>query len=202
MKVDRENRVYTIIFTFVITFAFVIILSLINSVTGPTVQKNQELFKVKAILNAMGITYLSDDEALEKFRNEVQKVENTNYEIYRANSDGEDVYALIFSGSGLWGTITGVLAVDSSVSRIKGIDFISQNETPGLGGRIEESWFKDQFRGEKVSAGMINVSVTKTDGSKEDEKVDAVTGATLTSKSVEKIVNDSLAKLREALGVK
>jgi len=49
---------------------------------------------------------------------------------------------------------------------------------------------------------MVSVSVTKTDGSKEDGKVDAVTGATLTSKSVEKIVNDSLVRLREVLGVK
>jgi len=202
MKIDRENKVYTIAFTFIITFAFVIVLSLINNATEPTVKKNQELLKVKAILNAMDISYLSDDEALDKFRNDVQKVENDKYEIYKTTSGGEEIYALIFSGSGLWGTITGVLAVDSSLSTIKGIDFISQSETPGLGGRIEENWFKDQFRDEKVSSGMISVSVTKTDGSKEDGKVDAVTGATLTSKSVEKIVNDSLAKLREVLGVK
>ncbi|NLH38170.1 MAG: FMN-binding protein [Thermotogaceae bacterium] len=202
MKIDRENKVYTIAFTFIITFAFVIVLSLINNATEPTVKKNQELLKVKAILNAMDISYLSDDEALDKFRNDVQKVENDKYEIYKTTSGGEEIYALIFSGSGLWGTITGVLAVDSSLSTIKGIDFISQSETPGLGGRIEENWFKDQFRDEKVSSGMISVSVTKTDGSKEDGKVDAVTGATLTSKSVEKIVNDSLVRLREVLGVK
>ena len=202
MKIDRESRFYTIVFTFIITFAFVIVLSLINNATEPTVKKNQELLKVKAILNAMGISYQSDDEALNKFRSDVQQVENDKYEIYKANSGGGEIYALIFSGSGLWGTITGVLAVDSSLSTIKGIDFISQSETPGLGGRIEENWFKDQFRDEKVSSGMISVSVTKTDGSKEDGKVDAVTGATLTSKSVEKIVNDSLVRLREVLGVK
>ncbi|HCL99161.1 MAG TPA: FMN-binding protein [Fervidobacterium sp.] len=202
MKIDRENRFYTIVFTFIITFAFVIVLSLINNATEPTVKKNQELLKVKAILNAMDISYLSDDEALDKFRNDVQKVENDKYEIYKTTSGGEEIYALIFSGSGLWGTITGVLAVDSSLSTIKGIDFISQSETPGLGGRIEENWFKDQFRDEKVADGMVSVSVTKTDGSKEDGKVDAVTGATLTSKSVEKIVNDSLVRLREVLGVK
>ncbi|HOH53763.1 MAG TPA: FMN-binding protein [Fervidobacterium sp.] len=202
MKIDRENKVYTIAFTFIITFAFVIVLSLINNATEPTVKKNQELLKVKAILNAMDISYLSDDEALDKFRNDVQKVENDKYEIYKTTSGGEEIYALIFSGSGLWGTITGVLAVDSSLSTIKGIDFISQSETPGLGGRIEENWFKDQFRDEKVADGMVSVSVTKTDGSKEDGKVDAVTGATLTSKSVEKIVNDSLVRLREVLGVK
>ncbi|MEN6591486.1 MAG: FMN-binding protein [Fervidobacterium sp.] len=202
MKIDRENRFYTIVFTFIITFAFVIVLSLINNATEPTVKKNQELLKVKAILNAMDISYLSDDEALDKFRNDVKKVENDKYEIYKTTSGGEEIYALIFSGSGLWGTITGVLAVDSSLSTIKGIDFISQSETPGLGGRIEENWFKDQFRDEKVADGMVSVSVTKTDGSKEDGKVDAVTGATLTSKSVEKIVNDSLVRLREVLGVK
>jgi len=202
MKIDRENKVYTIAFTFIITFAFVIVLSLINNATEPTVKKNQELLKVKAILNAMDISYLSDDEALDKFRNDVQKVENDKYGIYKTTSGGEEIYALIFSGSGLWGTITGVLAVDSSLSTIKGIDFISQSETPGLGGRIEENWFKDQFRDEKVADGMVSVSVTKTDGSKEDGKVDAVTGATLTSKSVEKIVNDSLVRLREVLGVK
>ncbi|MEN6516309.1 MAG: FMN-binding protein, partial [Fervidobacterium sp.] len=153
MKIDRESRFYTIVFTFIITFAFVIVLSLINNATEPTVKKNQELLKVKAILNAMGISYQSDNEALNKFRSDVQQVANDKYEIYKANSSGGEIYALIFSGSGLWGTITGVLAVDSSLSTIKGIDFISQSETPGLGGRIEENWFKDQFRDEKVADG-------------------------------------------------
>lgn len=60
-------------------------------------RKNQELLKVKAILNAMGISYQSDDEALNKFRSDVQQVENeSKYEIYKANSGGRNLCVDLF----------------------------------------------------------------------------------------------------------
>jgi Na+-transporting NADH:ubiquinone oxidoreductase, subunit NqrC len=83
------------------------------------------------------------------------------------------------------------------------VDFISQNETPGLGGRIEENWFKEQFKSEKLIDGRITVTaIGQADENHENGKVDAITGATQTSKAVEKIINEYLEKLRVILGVK
>ncbi|MEN3042899.1 MAG: FMN-binding protein [Fervidobacterium sp.] len=200
MKFNREGKTYTVVFTISVTFLFVLILSGLNTFTAQMVKKNQELFKIKAILNAVGIQYVSDEEAIEKFKSSVIKENVKEYELYKSVVDGEEIYTIIFSGSGLWGTITGALAVNKDVSRIVGIDFISQNETPGLGGRIEEDWFKRQFKNESIKNGII-VSTTKVPDSKEDGMVDAITGATLTSKSIENIISSYIPILRNLLGV-
>ncbi|MGQ9855376.1 MAG: FMN-binding protein [Fervidobacterium sp.] len=202
MKFDRESKIYTVIFTFVISFVFVFVLSGLNYLTTSKVKINQELFTVRAVLNAMGISYKSNEEALEIYKSQV-KVENVNsYTLFSAVVNGDEVYAILFNGSGLWGNISGVLAVNKDVSKIVGIDFISQSETPGLGGRIEESWFKDQFRNENLVNDKIIVSTTKVSEVKDDGQVDAITGATLTSKSIEKIIATYVPILKELLGVK
>lgn len=201
MTLNRESKVYTVVFTVIVTFLFVFILSGLNTFTADIVKKNQEIFKIKAILNAFGISYTSNDEAIEKFKSEVSKEDVKDYELYKAFVNDQEVYAIVFSGSGLWGNITGVLAVDKDVSRVIGIDFISQSETPGLGGRIEEAWFKNQFKQEKIKDNGIIVSTTKVPDSKDDGVVDAITGATLTSKSIENIIRVYTPVLKKLLGV-
>ncbi len=196
---NKESKLYVVLFTAISTFIFVFVLALLNSATAPQVQKNLKLMAVKSVLNAFGIEYKTDDEALERFENEITVEERQGLKLYKATVNGKEIYAVIFTGSGLWGPITGVLAVDKDVSNILGLDFISQNETPGLGGRIEESWFKEQFRAEKIVDGKVQIVLGTPKDDKEDGKVDGITGATLTSKSVEKIVNDNLETLRKLI---
>lgn len=196
----KENKIYTIIFTFVISFAFVLILSIINSMTYDKVLENQNFSKIRAILNSMGIEYKDEKDAIKIFNSKIEQVEIGGLKFYTTTINGEKIYSYIFSGSGLWGTITGVISVNENVDRIIGIDIISQNETPGLGGRIEEDWFKNQFKGEYVKDTVkIKVSGASTDFNKENSSVDAITGATLTSRFFINIINDSLEKIRNAL---
>lgn len=197
MKVNKESKLYTVIFSFVVTFVFVFVLAFLNMLTASNVQKSQEFFKIRAVLNALGITYNSYDDAKEKFQ-QLNKLQHNGSEIFVNTVDGKKVYAIIFHGSGLWGPIDGVLAVAEDLETIVGIDFITQNETPGLGGRIEERWFKDQFNGERIPQ-KLEISVSKTSDDKGDGRVDAISGATLTSKALEKILNDTLETLRTAL---
>ncbi|PIE04937.1 MAG: hypothetical protein CSA76_01630 [Spirochaetales bacterium] len=79
-----------------------------------------------------------------------------------------------------------------------GLDIISHSETPGLGGRIEEDWFKQQFRNEKI--GTNGITVRKGEGGSDKDpdnsRVDGVTGASLTSASMEKIINDEIEVFR------
>ncbi|ODN31306.1 FMN-binding protein [Fervidobacterium thailandense] len=197
MKVDKESKLYTVIFSFAVTFIFVFVLALLNTLTASMVQKNQEFFKIRAVLNALGIPYNSYDDAKDKFQR-LEKLKWNGSEIFVHTDDGKKVYAIIFHGSGLWGPIDGVLAVAEDLETIVGLDFISQNETPGLGGRIEEKWFKDQFKGERAPQ-KLEISVSKTVDDKGDGKVDAISGATLTSKALEKILNAALETLRTSL---
>ncbi|ANQ53607.1 MULTISPECIES: FMN-binding protein [unclassified Thermosipho (in: thermotogales)] len=194
-----ENKFYVILFTFTITFVFVVILSYINSLTYDKVLENREYFKVRAILNAMRIDFSDKMDAIEKFKKYVKKINIGGKDFYVSNV-GEKVYAYVFSGNGLWGTITGVVALNKNLDRIVGVDIISQNETPGLGGRIEEDWFKEQFRGEKVDKEIgIKKSEKLGDSNKENYSVDAITGATLTSKFFIKIINNTISEMRKVL---
>ncbi|MEJ5229270.1 MAG: FMN-binding protein [Pseudothermotoga sp.] len=198
----KDSKSYTVFFAFLITFVFIFVLSILNASTAKQVNDNERLFKIKAILNAFGIDFKDDSEALRLFSEKVEIKTVDDLELYTVSADDQKFYGIIFQGNGLWSTITGFLAVDEKVERIIGLEFISQAETPGLGGRIEEKWFKDQFRSEKIIDGVIKIKSGSGDFDHENGKVDAITGATQTSKSVEKIINERLDLLRNVLGVK
>ena len=106
----------------------------------------------------------------------------------------------------MWGTITALIAFNEEGTRITGIDFVSHSETPGLGGRIDESRFKEQFRGEQISSdpsARVAVVTGQDTVSKEDARVDAITGATRTSESIQillnKAINSVLPVVREVV---
>ncbi len=197
---NREGLAYTVVVTFVVSFVFVGLLAFANELTREKAGNNALIMERRAVLNALGIRYSSDAEVLEVYRREVEQVRLGGLAIERANIDGRAVEAARFSGPGLWGTITGVIGVTPDLSEIVGLDIISQSETPGLGGRIGESWWKAQFTGERIPAGRIDVAAGSGRGDKDkaNGKVDAVTGATITSNAMESIINKTLEALKEA----
>ncbi len=152
---NKESFLYVVIFTFVVAFVFVFIIALVDNATSERVAQNQKLVTAQAFLNAVGQPETDSAAALSEFKSLFSGVEGES--VARANINGESLLVKQFSGQGLWGTVTGVIAVDQSVSTIIGLDIISHSETPGLGGRIEEDWFKDQFQ--------IFITVTRTTGS-------------------------------------
>jgi len=197
---NREGLAYTVVVTFVVSFVFVGLLAFANELTREKAGNNALIMERRAVLNAMGIRYSSDAEVLDVYKREVEPVRLGGLAIERATVDGRAVEAVRFSGPGLWGTITGVIGVTPDLSEIVGLDIISQSETPGLGGRIGESWWKAQFRGERIPSGRIDVAAGSGRGDKDKSngRVDAVTGATITSNAMESIINRTLEALKEA----
>lgn len=192
---NKEGTTYTIIFIFIVSFAFVFLLSMTNQVTIERVELNQELARQQAILSAMGIEAAGAEEIQEEFAGITGDAESG---LYVGSVDGRTVYAKEFAGAGLWGTISGVLAVTSDFEEIVGIEIVEDNETPGLGGRINEPWFKSQFEGEQVPQDGIEVRALEGDGDpdKDNGVIDGITGATRTSDSMETIVNNQLEQLQ------
>jgi Na+-transporting NADH:ubiquinone oxidoreductase subunit C len=164
------------------------------------VEANRRLFERSAVLTALGVPYASAAEVDSVYEKSVTSSGSGSDEIFRSEVDGQVRFAKRFAGPGLWGTIYGIVAVDAGVERIAGLQIVSHNETPGLGGRIDESWFKKQFINEKIGAGGIRVRVGsgKGDGDSENGEVDAVTGASRTSQSIESLVNGQIATFRKA----
>ena len=71
---------------------------------------------------------------------------------------------------------------------LNGISFTELNETPGMGMRVDEPAFKDQFAGRNVARFTLN----KAGGSTTQEEIDSVSGASTTSGAVVNAVNAAL----------
>ncbi|MFV1975483.1 MAG: FMN-binding protein [Candidatus Scalindua sp.] len=81
------------------------------------------------------------------------------------------------------------ICVDPDLETIKGIEVLDHTETPGLGGRMTEEKFKGQFVGKKLKPKLLLVRGRETVGPNE---VHAITGASYTSKGIEKIINEAM----------
>ncbi len=103
--------------------------------------------------------------------------------------------AVPFDRMGLWGPIRGVLALEADLLTIRAIRFYQQEETPGLGGEIGAEWFQNQFRGKRIvsSSGEAGFQILKPGAEKDENSVDGISGATMTSDRV-KAMLDNLAK--------
>lgn len=120
-----------------------------------------------------------------------------NFPLYVASVDGGQFYIIPLRGSGLWNAIFGYVALEDDVSTIKGVVFDHLGETPGLGAEITQVWFRERFAGESImddDGNFVGVSVVKgySDTAKDDNKVDIISGATITSVGVSDMIQERL----------
>ncbi|WP_148863210.1 Na(+)-translocating NADH-quinone reductase subunit C [Marinobacter fonticola] len=99
-------------------------------------------------------------------------------------------------GYGLWSTLYGFVSLEGDANTIEGLGFYAHAETPGLGGEVDNPKWKSQWVGKKVygeSTQEPEIQLVKggVDSSAPDaeHKVDALSGATLTSRGVQQLVN-------------
>ena len=111
--------------------------------------------------------------------------------------DGSIKYVLPVYGAGLWGPIWGYIAVNDDGNTIYGANFSHEGETPGLGARITEQSFQDLFvdkhlfvDGDFKSVAVLKKGQKATNGA---EQIDALTGATITSRGVSDMMADCMA---------
>jgi Na+-transporting NADH:ubiquinone oxidoreductase subunit C len=93
-------------------------------------------------------------------------------------------------GKGLWSTMYGFVSLESDFRTVRGITFYEHGETPGLGGEIESPKFKRQWQGKVVRDEDGSPHIEAVRGSVDpqdpeaDHKVDAIAGATITTRGV------------------
>ena len=94
-------------------------------------------------------------------------------------------------GAGLWGPIWGYVGLEKDLKTIKAVCFGHKGETPGLGAKIaDEPSFAEAFIGKTVGAGELLFEVVKpANRQTENNGVDAISGATITSQALGNTLN-------------
>lgn len=104
------------------------------------------------------------------------------------NPDGSlNQVVLPIYGTGLWSVMYGFVSVQPDGNTIKGITFYDHGETPGLGGEIENPRWQANFVGKQLQDAQGHSAITVGKGASADKAhgIDALSGATLTSKGVD-----------------
>ncbi|MFC1514619.1 RnfABCDGE type electron transport complex subunit G [Candidatus Omnitrophota bacterium] len=136
------------------------------------------------------------DQAITAIIPQASKVEQEEdiYKVFDATGQLKG-YIVIAEGQGYQGPIKMICGLSARLDEILGIEVLESTETPGLGARINDKEFKEQFKGLGVSGA---ISYTKTEPV-EDGQIQAITGATVSSRSVVAILNKRIEAIRKAL---
>ncbi len=118
--------------------------------------------------------------------------------LFVGEKDGKTIYVAPIRGKGLWDAIWAYVAIDENMV-IQGIFFDHKGETPGLGANINKRFFMDDFIGEDLMHNGVFKGVTVAKGNndplnkrKDDNKVDAIAGATITGDGVSSMLRSEL----------
>ena len=188
-KVDIDPK-YIIKLTVTLFVTCVIVaglLGLVNSVTeGPIAEKNKT--KTAAAIPA-ALPEMEGSPAVVELTGEMTAAASgagaTITEAYEAQAGGSVIgYALKIVASGSQGNIEMMVGVDAE-GAVTGVSIVKNSETSGIGSKVmsNENGVLDQFIGKSAADGTLSVG----------KNVDAISGATVSSRGVTTGVNAALA---------
>ena len=189
----KKSFISPIIFMSLLTAVFALILASLDYSTADRIELLQGTELNQKILNVFDIPVDTKDpnEIENIFQENIKEDDSFVPSVFYTVENGDVTgYAVPVSGAGLWGSIDGYVGVSSDFTEILGLEFTAHSETPGLGGRISEPDFLGQFKNLDISQaqGTEYVVYKPAPGG----NVDAVSGATLTSKSVSVLLNEDI----------
>lgn len=132
-----------------------------------------------------------------EYKDKSLSVAKRKFPMFIAEKQGKKLYIIPIIGMGLWGPIWGNVCVSEDKRSIAGASFGHQGETPGLGAEISQGFFIDRWtKGEEKIADengdYIPFEVVKDGSGPKPNKIDGISGGTITSKGVEEMVNRCL----------
>lgn len=225
---NTNSNSYTIVYSVIIVVIVAFLLAFVFQALKPAQDINVALDKKSQILAALNIRDISKDETAKQYNEVVMSDdiidENNNVvtkgtqggekagfalgsadykagrlALYVCNVNGETKYVIPVYGMGLWGPISGYIAINKDKNTVYGAYFTHDSETAGLGAEIKDSrkW-QEQFQGkliQKAGTEGIALSVLKKSNVKDPTiECDAVTGATLTCNGVSQMLQECLGK--------
>jgi Na+-transporting NADH:ubiquinone oxidoreductase subunit NqrC len=223
-----RERLYIVVFVIALGLAAAVVLTGANYFLNPLYEANKERESKGNVLIALGIEgwdkarvkTATMDEIKQAFGNHIVTVykgrelapgeelppgEDADFYLGYGEAGRKDFigYAFKMTGAGFWDRISGYLAVDPAVEKVIGITFYEDNETPGLGHKINDADWQQTWIGRSIYKPGTDepwIGIVPPGTETKADQVHAISGATETSTAVQKFLN---ARLRRFLaGVK
>lgn len=202
----KTSPAYILGFMIIICTVFGTGISSVHYATLDMLRKNEKLHKNRSIcrvfnLSVAGVSADAFQKAIDdNIGYEQIAYQGRTWDVYKQKNSGN--IGFVFSGTGFWDRITGIMVLSPDLSKVMGIRFLDQKETPGLGARIEEGWFIDQFKGVPIAWDQPvdkRIIVGQAPNPAAKNRVDAITGATQTSLALMRFLNSELETFRKAI---
>jgi Na+-transporting NADH:ubiquinone oxidoreductase subunit C len=182
-----KNILSMILFILILGSILTFTLVKVDQFTKPMIEENEKKKVISSVLQAFRIEF-TDENMTEIYEEQITIKDVQGNQFYFSKSG--DV-AFMISGSGFQDVINGIIAVKPDLKTILGVMIVGQKETPGLGGRIIETEFLQQFQ-DKVM--LPQILVTSPGKASAENEVNGISGATMTCRAFESILNESAAK--------
>jgi electron transport complex protein RnfG len=183
---------YIIILTLICIVA-ASVLAGVYTITKEPIAISERQEKLKAIKIVLPPFNNEPDKEEEKItvKDRETEVEKDIYFYPGKNEAGELIGVAIqtVSKTGYGGDIVIMVGADMK-GEIQGLYILNYAETPGLGSKIDEEWFKKQFVGISISKNKLSVE-------KDGGEIDSITGATISSRAVAYAVEEGLEVFKE-----
>ena len=188
----------------VLAVGFGIALAGVQLALGPIIENNklnETLERIPGLVLGpdLAAKMAAENQSLEILPRQIEVKKNGRtkyYSVYEARYQGV-LKGWVFKtkGQGYADTIELLVGLAPDLSTITGLFVLDQKETPGLGNKIITDSWRHQFIGAPADG---KLTVVKTGATRPDQ-IDAVTGATISSKSVTALVNAAIGDLRQPL---
>ena len=186
------------------TAKMVIVLTVITALSGGILATWDGVTKPKIAYHQLQALKAAISDVLPSYDNYLEKDINGKKVYIGKIDDSTQPVGIAFKvdGSGFQGNISIMVGVDPSFNSITGIKVLGQIETPGLGTKIvvdpsnktNPFWFPEQFGGVVL---FPQIDVVKNSIPQNQNEVQAISGATITSKAVVRIINENVGIIKE-----
>lgn len=203
-----KDSLHTLVYAVVLAAVCALLLTAASVRLKDYQDANREAERVRSILKVLRVGFNEDAPAadvLALFRRNVRTDGEGDDAVHERIAPAEDgpAVAVPFAGRGRNAPIKGFLALGADRRTIRGIIFHQHEETPGLGGRIEEVGFRNRFLGKRIvgADGRCGIRITRPGQAAAVNEVDGITAATKTCRKVQTMLNAAIERIvREPAG--
>lgn len=170
-----------------------IVLSVIGIISGASLSEVDQWARPKIAEHRQKAT----EEAIFLVQPEGKTYEklNSDFDVYKVmDANGNPIgYSMPFEGNGFQGKVRIMFGISDDLKTVVGLKVLEHAETPGIGTKIEEPFYNDQFKNVSTKPNIVAV---KGKAPSNPNEIETITGATISSKAVIGIVNAGVEKLK------